>query len=105
MRFERLYVPKVNFGNQPALVQAPPDRVALHALVYFVSVRSSAPSLPSCSVGDAMARNLTPADRTNNGREWLRFIALRRSDSEECSAVRVTDVTNYLDSVDEQCVV
>lgn len=38
-RFERLSVPKVNFGTRPAVVQAPTDRLAYHAVINSISQR------------------------------------------------------------------
>lgn len=98
-RFERLNVPKINFGTRPAVVQSPVDRIVLHALVNRVSI-PVAGDLPSLVAGWRLDRDSPKPGRfVRNQQEWLRFIALRRSASASTDSVLATDITNFFGSM------
>lgn len=98
-RFERLSVPKINFGTRPAVVQAPADRVVLHALVNTVSV-PVAGDLPPFVAGWRLDRDdPKPGRFVRNQQEWLRFIANRRAAADATDSLLATDITNFFGSV------
>jgi hypothetical protein len=99
-RFERLSVPKVNFGTRPAVVQDPVDRVVYHAVVNSISARVTGDLAPFVR-GWRLSRTEPKAGLyLRNQQEWLDFIASRREAVDEQGSVLATDITNFFGSVD-----
>jgi hypothetical protein len=104
-RFERLSVPKINYGTRPAVVQAPVDRLAYHGVVNSISQRVAG-ELRDFVAGWRLSRENPKAGVfLSNQQEWLRFIAARREASENYDSVLTSDITNFFGSVsrDRMC--
>lgn len=99
VRFERLLVPKINFGTRPASVQDPTDRVAYHALVNSLSVRTAG-NLAGFVYGWRLHRDRPEPGRfIKNKDEWFRFVIDRRDAAAEHDSLLVSDVTGCFASV------
>jgi hypothetical protein len=101
-RFERLAVPKINFGTRPAVVQDPVDRVAYHAVVNSISQRVAGDLAPFVRGWRLSRTDPKPGVYLKNQQEWLGFIADRRSAAEEHDTVLASDITNFFGSIDPE---
>lgn len=99
-RFERLAIPKTNFGTRPAVVQSPIDRMAYHAVANALSPSLIGDLAPFVS-GWRLGRKSPAAGKfVRNQQEWLAFIADRREASEQFESLLATDITNFFGSID-----
>lgn len=98
-RFERLSVPKINFGTRPAVVQDPVDRVAYHAVVNSVSLRVAGDLAPFVRGWRLSRSDPKPGIYLKNQQEWLEFIAARRAAAGQHDSVLATDITNFFGSI------
>jgi hypothetical protein len=99
VRFERLLVPKINYGTRPASVQDPADRVAYHALVNSLSVRTAG-NLAGFVYGWRLDRaQPEPGRFIKNKDEWFKFVIDRREAATEHDSLLVSDVTGCFASV------
>jgi hypothetical protein len=104
-RFERITVPKNNFGTRPAVVQSPVDRVDYHAVVNAVS-RSVAGDLATFVFGWRLNRESPKNGKLlKNQQEWLAFVAQRREAATEHDSLLMTDITNFFGSVNCEAVI
>jgi hypothetical protein len=99
-RFERLSVPKINFGTRPAVVQSPVDRMAYHSVVNALSARVAGDLSPLVAGWRLSRDDPKPGVFISNQQEWLHFIAERRDAIDKHDSVLATDITNFFGSID-----
>lgn len=99
-RFERLTVPKINFGTRPGVAQSPIDRVAYHGVANSISARLI-DDLPDFVGGWRLSRTDPKAGRLlKNKQEYLRFVAQRREGADAHDTLFASDITNFFGSID-----
>lgn len=98
-RYERISVPKVNFGTRPAVVQDPVDRIAFHGVVNSISQRLAGDLAPFVLGWRLNRDEPKPGYYVKNQQEWLAFIARRRAAIDEHESVFATDITNFFGSI------